>query len=283
MDNFIKFKNVSYEYKDNDSGKSVLSEFNLSIEKGSFTVILGHNGSGKSTIAKLMNGLYKPSTGDVFVDGNNTKDEATEIEIKRRVGMVFQNPDNQLLASVVEDDVAFGPENLGCSPEESMKRVEEALRSVGMIDFIKRSPHLLSGGQKQRVAIAGVIAMKPECIVFDEPTSMLDPQGRVEIISTIEKLNKEDGMTVVLITHFMEEAANSDRVIVINDGKIVADDKPKNVFKNAGYLKEIGLDVPITTDLILKLRKNIIDVDTDVISIEEAADSIFKAFHSEGK
>ena len=282
MDNYIEFKNVAFKYGDNDNEKTVLENFNLSIKKGSFTVILGHNGSGKSTIAKLMNGLYKPNSGEVIVDGINTTDTDKEIEVKRKVGMVFQNPDNQLLASVVEDDVAFGPENLGCSPEESKRRVRESLKAVDMEEFIHNSPHHLSGGQKQRVAIAGVIAMKSECIVFDEPTSMLDPQGRREIISTIEKLNKDDGITVILITHFMEEAANSDRVIVINDGKIVADDTPKNVFKDADFLKNIGLDVPKTTDLVLHLKEQGIDVDLNVISIEEAADSIYKALHSEG-
>ncbi len=282
MDNFIEFKNVTFKYGENDNEKTVIESFNLAIKKGSFTVILGHNGSGKSTIAKLMNGLYKPNNGEVIVDGIPTADSDKEIEIKRKVGMVFQNPDNQLLASIVEDDVAFGPENLGCSPDESKKRVVQSLKAVNMSEFIYHSPHHLSGGQKQRVAIAGVLAMKSECIVFDEPTSMLDPQGRGEIISTIERLNREDGITVVLITHFMEEAANADRVIVIDDGKIVADDIPKNVFKNAPFLKRIGLDVPKTTDLVLRLKEKGVNLDLNVISVEEAAESIYKAFHSEG-
>ncbi len=282
MDNFIEFKNVTFKYGENDNEKTVIDSFNLAIKKGSFTVILGHNGSGKSTIAKLMNGLYKPNNGEVIVDGISTADSDKEIEIKRKVGMVFQNPDNQLLASIVEDDVAFGPENLGCPPDESKKRVVQSLKAVNMSEFINHSPHHLSGGQKQRVAIAGVLAMKSECIVFDEPTSMLDPQGRGEIISTIERLNREDGITVVLITHFMEEAANADRVIVIDDGKIVADDIPKNVFKNAPFLKRIGLDVPKTTDLVLRLKEKGVNLDLNVISVEEAAESIYKAFHSEG-
>ncbi|MBR3300911.1 MAG: energy-coupling factor transporter ATPase [Clostridia bacterium] len=282
MNSFIEFKNVSFQYKGSEKTRSVLNNFDLTIEKGTFTVILGHNGSGKSTIAKLMNGLNKPTEGEVLIDGISTMNPETEVEIKRRVGMVFQNPDNQLLASVVEDDVAFGPENLGCSPEESRKRVEKSLKAVGMSQFIKHAPHHLSGGQKQRIASAGVIAMKPECIVFDEPTSMLDPQGRSEIIYTIEKLNHEDGLTVVLITHFMEEAENADRVIVINDGKIVADDKPRKVFEKADYLKEIGLDVPKTTEFLIQLKSSGFNVDTNVISIEEAADSLFKALHSEG-
>lgn len=283
MDNYIELKNVSFEYSGAEGVKTVIKNLNLSIKKGSFTVILGHNGSGKSTLAKLLNGLYKPAEGDVFVAGINTKDSETEIEVKRRVGMVFQNPDNQLLASVVEDDVAFGPENLGCSPDESKRRVQDALKSVGMLDYINSAPHLLSGGQKQRIAIAGIIAMKPECIVFDEPTSMLDPKGRNEIISTIERLNREEGITVILITHFMEEAANADRVVVINDGEIVADDIPKKVFKNADMLKNIGLDVPLTTELMIELKQNGFKIDTDVISIEEAANSIIDALHSEGK
>ena len=283
MSNFIELKNVSFEYNGSQGVKSVIKDLNLSVKKGSFTVILGHNGSGKSTLAKLLNGLYKPDSGDVIVDGLNTKNPETEIDIKRRVGLVFQNPDNQLLASVVEDDVAFGPENLGCSPEESRQRVTDALKSVDMIEYIKHAPHLLSGGQKQRVAIAGIIAMKPQCIVLDEPTSMLDPKGRQEIISTVEHLNKDEGITIVLITHFMEEAANADRVIVLDDGKIVADDIPKNVFKNANMLKNIGLDVPLTTDLVLRLKNKGFNVDTNVISIEEAANSIIDALHSEGK
>ncbi len=281
-DNIIDVKNVTFEYTDGDKKKTVINDFNISFERGSFTVILGHNGSGKSTIAKLLNGLYKPDSGDILVDGINTKDEKTEIEVKRRVGMVFQNPDNQLLASVVEEDVAFGPENLGLEPKEIRIRVDEALKSVDMYDYRLKSPHRLSGGQKQRVAIAGIIAMRPECIVLDEPTAMLDPKGRKEIINTVRKLNRENGITVILITHFMEEAENADRVVVINDGKIIADDKPKSVFSNADMLKSVGLDVPQTTELLIELNKNGFDIKTDVISIEEAADAILDALHSEG-
>ena len=280
--NIIEVKNVTFEYSGTENTKTVIKDLDLSFERGSFTVILGHNGSGKSTLAKLLNGLYKPTCGDVLVDGINTKDESTEIEIKRRVGMVFQNPDNQLLASVVEEDVAFGPENLGFEPAEIRNRVDNALKSVGMYEFRKKSPNNLSGGQKQRVAIAGIIAMEPECIVLDEPTAMLDPGGRREIIKTVERLNKEKGITIILITHFMEEAQNADRVIVINDGVIAADGKPVEIFKNAKMLKSVGLDVPQTTELLIELNNNGFDIDTNAISIEEAAENIRKALHSEG-
>ncbi len=281
-DSIIEVKNVTFEYSNSEKTKTVIENFSLNIVRGSFTVILGHNGSGKSTLAKLLNGLYKPDSGDVLVDGINTKDEKYELEVKRRVGMVFQNPDNQLLASVVEEDVAFGPENLGLSPQEIRNRVDSSLKAVDMYDFRKNAPHHLSGGQKQRIAIAGIIAMEPECIVLDEPTAMLDPKGRKEIIKTIEKLNKEKNITVILITHFMEEAQNADRVIVMNDGAVYADDTPINVFSDAQMLKNVGLDVPQTTELLLSLKNSGFNVDTKNISIEETADTILKAFHSEG-
>lgn len=281
MNKIIEVKNVAFEYSDGEKKKSVIKDMSVSFEKGSFTVILGHNGSGKSTLAKLLNGLYKPDSGDVFVDGFNTRDEKKEIEIKRRVGMVFQNPDNQLVASIVEDDVAFGPENLGLAPEETEKRVDDALKTVDMFEFKKKTPHHLSGGQKQRIAIAGVIAMMPECIVLDEPTAMLDPKGRKEIIESVEKLNREKGITVILITHFMEEAQNADRVIVMDDGKIIADSTPKDVFSDIGLLKRAGLDVPQTTELLYLLKENGVNVKTQAISIEEAADEIIKALHLE--
>lgn len=280
--NIIEVKNVTFEYSGGESPKTVIKDFNIAFQRGSFTVILGRNGSGKSTLAKLLNGLYKPTVGDVFVDSINTKDEATEIEIKRRVGMVFQNPDNQLLASIVEEDVAFGPENLGFEPNEIRNRVDNALKAVDMYDYRQKSPHHLSGGQKQRVAIAGIIAMEPECIVLDEPTAMLDPRGRNEIIKTIEKLNKEKGITIILITHFMEEAQNADRIIVMDDGVIAADDKPAKIFKNAKMLKSVGLDVPQTTELLIELNNNGFNIDTNAISIEEAAERISEALHSEG-
>lgn len=283
MDNIIEVKNVTYEYTDEEKTFAAVKNLSLNIERGSFTVILGHNGSGKSTLAKILNGLNKPTSGDVFADGINTKDEKTEIEVKRKVGMVFQNPDNQIIASIVEEDVAFGPENLGIPPKEIEKRVEDALKAVDMWEFRKSTPHHLSGGQKQRIAIAGIIAMQPECLVLDEPTAMLDPKGRAEIISTLHRLNRDKGITVVLITHYMEEAENADRVIVMNDGEIIADDKPKVIFSDVERLKKVGLDVPQTAELLYNLKKNGFAVDTHALSIKEAAEQIISALHSEEK
>ncbi|MGN0450878.1 MAG: energy-coupling factor transporter ATPase [Acutalibacteraceae bacterium] len=282
MDSIISVKNVTYEYKDEETTVAAVKSLSLEIERGSFTVILGHNGSGKSTLAKMLNGLNKPTSGDIFVDGINTKDEENEIEVKRKVGMVFQNPDNQIIASIVEEDVAFGPENLGVPPEEIKERVDDALRAVDMLEFKESTPHRLSGGQKQRIAIAGIIAMQPECLVLDEPTAMLDPKGRAEIIETLLRLNKEKGITVVLITHYMEEAQNADRVLVMNDGEIIADDKPKVIFSDVERLKKVGLDVPQTAELLYNLKKNGFNVDTHALSIKEAADEIIKALHLEG-
>lgn len=281
MDNIIEIKNITFEYEDGDHDDIVLENFSLDIKRGSFTVILGHNGSGKSTLAKLLNGLYKPTDGNIFVDGINTADEEHEIEIKRRVGLVFQNPDNQLVASIVEEDVAFGPENLGHDPDVIRTEVDQALKAVDMYEFRKSTPHRLSGGQKQRIAIAGIIAMKPDCIVLDEPTAMLDPKGRAEIISTIKKLNRENNITIVLITHFMEEAVDADRVIVMDSGKIVADSTPKDIFSNIKLLKEVGLDVPQTTELLYRLKQGGMNISTDVISIEESAQKIYDAIHLE--
>ena len=283
MDNIIEVKNVTYEYTDEEKTFAAVKNLSLNIERGSFTVILGHNGSGKSTLAKMLNGLNKPTSGDVFADGINTKDEETEIEVKRKVGMVFQNPDNPRIASIVEEDVAFGPENLGIPPKEIEKRVEDALKAVDMWEFRKSTPHHLSGGQKQRIAIAGIIAMQPECLVLDEPTAMLDPKGRAEIISTLHRLNQDKGITVVLITHYMEEAENADRVIVMNDGEIIADDKPKVIFSDVERLKKVGLDVPQTAELLYNLKKNGFAVDTHALSIKEAAEQIISALHSEEK
>ncbi len=283
MDNIIEVKNVTYEYTDEEKTFAAVKNLSLNIERGSFTVILGHNGSGKSTLAKMLNGLNKPTSGDVFADGINTRDEKTEIEVKRKVGMVFQNPDNQIIASIVEEDVAFGPENLGIPPKEIEKRVEDALKAVDMWEFRKSTPHHLSGGQKQRIAIAGIIAMQPECLVLDEPTAMLDPKGRAEIISTLHRLNRDKGITVVLITHYMEEAENADRVIVMNDGEIIADDKPKVIFSDVERLKKVGLDVPQTAELLYNLKKNGFAVDTHALSIKEAAEQIISALHSEEK
>lgn len=287
MDSIISVKNVTYEYKNEDAYRgeeavvTAVKALSLEIERGSFTVILGHNGSGKSTLAKMLNGLNKPTSGDIFVDGINTKDEDREIEVKRKVGMVFQNPDNQIIASIVEEDVAFGPENLGVPPKEIKERVNDALKAVGMLEFKESTPHRLSGGQKQRIAIAGIIAMQPECLVLDEPTAMLDPKGRAEIIETLIRLNKEKGITVVLITHYMEEAQNADRVLVMNDGEIIADDVPKVIFSDVERLKRVGLDVPQTAELLYNLKKNGFNVDTHALSIKEAADEIIKALHSE--
>ena len=287
MDSIISVKNVTYEYKNEDAYRgeeavvAAVKDLSLEIERGSFTVILGHNGSGKSTLAKMLNGLNKPTSGDIFVDGINTKDEEREIEVKRKVGMVFQNPDNQIIASIVEEDVAFGPENLGVPPKEIKERVNDALKSVGMLDFKESTPHRLSGGQKQRIAIAGIIAMQPECLVLDEPTAMLDPKGRAEIIETLIRLNKEKGITVVLITYYMEEAQNADRVLVMNDGEIIADDVPKVIFSDVERLKKVGLDVPQTAELLYNLKKNGFSVDTHALSIKEAAEEIIKALHSE--
>ncbi len=281
MDNIIEVKNLTFEYEDDNLKHIILKNFNLDIKRGSFTVILGHNGSGKSTLAKLLNGLYKPTSGQVLVDGISTSDEQSEIEIKRRVGLVFQNPDNQLVASIVEDDVAFGPENLGHSPENIRQEVDAALKAVDMYEFRNSTPHRLSGGQKQRIAIAGIIAMKPDCIVLDEPTAMLDPKGRSEIINTIKKLNKEHDITIVLITHFMEEAVAADRVLVMDNGKIISDSTPKKVFSNISLLKEVGLDVPQTTELLYRLKQGGMNISTDVISIEESAQMIYDAIHLE--
>lgn len=278
MDNIIEVKNIAFDYVDGEQKNTVIKDFSLEIERGSFTVILGHNGSGKSTLAKLLNGLYKVSDGKIYVDGIDTSDENREIEVKQKVGLVFQNPDNQLVASIVEEDVAFGPENLGHSPENIRREVDEALKSVGMYEFRKSTPHNLSGGQKQRIAIAGIIAMKPECIVLDEPTAMLDPKGRDEIVSTIKKLNRENGITIVLITHFMEEAVDADRVIVMDDGKIVADSTPKSIFSDITLLKKVGLDVPQTTELLYRLKQGGLNVSTDVISVEETAQKIYDLY-----
>ena len=281
MDNHIELKNVSFCYENGDEKRYIVENFNLNIVRGSFTVILGHNGSGKSTVAKLMNGLYKPTNEDgfVLVDGIDTKDEKTEIEVRRKVGMVFQNPDNQLIASIVEEDVAFGPENLGLPREETRARVDSALKAVGMYDFRKSTPHRLSGGQKQRIAIAGIIAMRPECLILDEPTAMLDPKGRAEVMKIITRLNRESGITVVLITHFMEEAEQADRVLLLSDGEIIRDGTPKEVFSDIQTLKDTGLDVPQTTELLYELKQNGIEINTDAISVKETAAVINAALY----
>ena len=270
-DVMIKIKDVTYEYKSliDDSVQKAVKDINIEVKKGEFLVILGHNGSGKSTLAKLMNGLLIPTHGDVDVLGMNTKDEEHIWDIREKAGMVFQNPDNQIVATIVEEDVAFGPENLGIEPSEIRKRIDEALEIVEMTEYKKHAPHLLSGGQKQRVAIAGILAMKPDCIIFDEPTSMLDPNGRIEVINTIKKLNEDDDKTIVLITHYMDEAVQGDRVLVMEEGEIVMEGTPKEVFSQVEKVKSYGLDVPQVTELAYELRKAGIDLKDDVLSIEE--------------
>ena len=253
----------------------VLDGVDLAIEEGSFVAVLGHNGSGKSTLAKHMNAILLPSGGKVYVDGIDTTDEDRLLDIRRAVGMVFQNPDNQIVANVVEEDVAFAPENLGVPPEEIRKRVDDALRAVNMYEFREHAPHLLSGGQKQRIAIAGVIAMEPRCVVLDEPTAMLDPTGRADVLRTIKALNRERGVTVVLITHHMDEAAQADRLVVMAKGHVVADGAPKEVFSHVEELKAVGLTVPQTTQLLWELRQEGVSVPLDALSDEECAAALW--------
>jgi len=275
MDNImIEMKNVTFEYKSfiEDDIVAAVKDVSLQVKQGEFLVILGHNGSGKSTLAKMMNGLLKPTSGEVKVMGMDTTDEKKIWDIRQKAGIVFQNPDNQIVATIVEEDVAFGPENQGIPPKEIRKRVDESLEIVEMIDYKKHAPHLLSGGQKQRVAIAGILAMRPDCVILDEPTSMLDPIGRIEVMETIEKLNKEEGKTIVLITHYMDEAVLGDRIIVLNKGEILMEGTPKDVFKQVDRIKEIGLDVPQVTELVYELRKEGIDIRDDVLSVEELLD-----------
>ena len=281
MSTMLRTENLTYSYpagEENEQPTLAINGATLAIERGSFTVILGHNGSGKSTLAKTFNAVLLPSGGRVYVDGMDTTDEKLLLEIRRRVGMVFQNPDNQIVANVVEEDVAFAPENLGVPTEEIRRRVDDALRTVGMEKFAKHAPHLLSGGQKQRIAIAGVLAMRPQCIVLDEATAMLDPIGRSEVISTIERLNHDEGITVVLITHHMNEAEHADRVIVMNDGLVVMDGTPREVFTRKKELEDIGLAVPDTVSLLFSLREAGMDVPTDAITVKECADAIMKNF-----
>ena len=268
----IETKDLYFSYSDSEGvNPIVLNGVNLSIEAGSFVAILGHNGSGKSTMAKHMNAINLPTGGKVFVGGLDTSDESLLLDIRRTVGMVFQNPDNQIVANVVEEDVAFAPENLGVPSDEIRRRVDDALKAVGMYQYREHAPHLLSGGQKQRIAIAGVIAMQPKCIVLDEPTAMLDPIGRADVIRTIKQFNRDSGMTVVLITHHMDEAAQADRLVVMAKGKVIADGIPKEVFQDVEGLKAVGLTVPHTTQLLWDLRQEGIDVPLDALSDEECA------------
>lgn len=274
----IEFNGVSFDYLvDDDNGNEVafpvLDNFSLKIEEGSFVAILGHNGSGKSTVAKLTNGILFPTSGKVIVDGRESVNDDTVFDIRRKVGMVFQNPDNQIVSTIVEDDVAFGVENLGLPPQECRHRVDDALKRVGMYELRRKSPSMLSGGQKQRVAVAGIIAMKPKCIVLDEPTAMLDPSGRKEVMDTILDLNHNEGITIVLITHFMDEAVLADRVVVIDDGRIMQDGTPGEVFSNIDMMKSLKLDVPQSTELIAMLG---IDSEETVLNSQQCAELLYK-------
>ena len=273
----IKFENVTFRYESDEEGvvlAPAVKDFSLSIDKGEFVAILGHNGSGKSTLAKLANGLLLPEKGRVLVDGMDTINEEDDIKIKQTVGVVFQNPDNQIVATIVEEDVAFGPENLGIEPTEIRRRVDNALKTVGMYEYRKHGPHKLSGGQKQRVAIAGIIAMEPRCIILDEPTAMLDPIGRRDVMNAIKRLNRDLGITVVFITHYMEEAVEADRIVVMDDSRLVMDGTPKEVFVDAKKIRSIGLDVPQTCQLADMLRNDGIKLKNDLLSIDELVENI---------
>ena len=278
----IKTQDLLFRYTTEEGvAPTVLDRISLTIEPGSFVAILGHNGSGKSTLAKHFNAILLPTDGKVYVDGMDTADEAPLLDIRRRVGMVFQNPDNQIVASVVEEDVAFAPENLGVPSTEIRQRVDEALATVGMTAYARHAPHLLSGGQKQRVAIAGVLAMEPECIVLDESTAMLDPVGRREVLSTVKQLNREKGITVVLITHHMDEAAQADRLVVMHDGRVVRDGPPAQVFQDVDGLRALGLEVPESVALMYELRKSGVDAPLDALDVESCAAALQKLL-SEG-
>ncbi len=280
----IEIKDLRFSYEEEEGKKSdeVLKGINLSVKRGEFLAVLGHNGSGKSTLAKHLNCILMPSSGSVVIEGMDTSNEKLLYDIRQKVGMVFQNPDNQLVATIVEEDVAFAPENLGVPPQEIRQRVDYALDAVNMKKFAGHAPHMLSGGQKQRIAIAGVLAMKPRVIVMDEPTAMLDPHGRYEVMETIKKLNREENITVVLITHFMEEAAQADRVVVMDHGQTVMEGTPKEVFSHVSELKKIGLDVPQTTELTHMLAEVFPEIDTDVLSVDECVDCIMNLFEDGG-
>lgn len=283
MGNIIEFDNVSFRYEadiEDEMLPLAVDSVSLGIEQGSFVAVLGHNGSGKSTLAKLTNAINIPESGKVSVDGMDTSDEKLTDAIRRTVGMVFQNPDNQIVATIVEDDVAFGPENLGVPPAEIRQRVDDALKAVNMFEFRKSEPHKLSGGQKQRVAIAGVIAMQTSCIVLDEPTAMLDPNGRRDVIATIKKLNKEMGITVILVTHFMDEAVQADRVVVMDKGRIIMDGTPREVFSESDRLIAVGLDVPQATQLAAALIKKGVQISSDLLDENECIDAVCELLRS---
>ena len=276
MNTMIECRNLVFKYtvSENQEEKIAINDVNLQITEGEFIAILGHNGSGKSTMAKHMNALLIPTDGKMLVNKMDTSDMNNLWNVRETAGMVFQNPDNQLVATIVEEDVAFGPENLGVPPEEIRKRVDEALERVGMSEYKKHAPHLLSGGQKQRIAIAGILAMQPKCIIFDEPTAMLDPSGRKEVLDTIIDLNRNYGITVILITHYMDEAAKADRIVVMDKGKLILDGKPRDVFSNVEKMKSIGLDVPQVTELSYELQKAGINIDTRILDVNEMVNAI---------
>ncbi len=269
MNKIVEVNNVSFEYITEEDNFKAIDDLSLDIAEGEFLVIIGHNGSGKSTLSKNLNAILMPTKGNILIDGMDTREENNLWDIRQTAGMVFQNPDNQIVATVVEEDVAFGPENLGLEPKEIRKRVTESLKSVTIYELKDRQPHLLSGGQKQRVAIAGIIAMKPKCIIFDEATAMLDPSGRKEVMSTIKRLNKEENISVIHITHFMEEAVDADRVIVMEKGKKVLEGTPRKVFSEVDMLKNIGLDVPYMTDLSRELQKEGLCIGSDILTVDE--------------
>lgn len=279
VDTMIKIQDISFQYVEEETGKEtkVLEHISLDVKKGEFLAVLGHNGSGKSTLAKHLNAILTPSEGKVLVDGIDTSDPARLYDIRQKVGMVFQNPDNQMVATIVEEDVAFAPENLGVPRDEIRRRVDEALDVVNMSEFKRHAPHMLSGGQKQRVAIAGVLAMEPEILVLDEPTAMLDPSGRVEILDTVKRLNREKGMTVVLITHYMDEAVQADRVVVVDNGVLAMEGTPREIFPQVDRLKQLGLDTPQVTELVQRLNKDGMKLPSDVLTVEECVDALLHA------
>lgn len=276
-DEFIRVRHVDFKYE-SEQADEVLADVSLSVRRGEFLALLGHNGSGKSTLAKHFNAMLLPTAGTVTVDGLDTADENNKLDIRRRVGLIQQNPDNQLVASIVEEDVAFGPENLGVAPDEIRRRVDNALRTVGMYEYRRHAPHKLSGGQKQRVAIAGVLAMQPECIVLDEPTSMLDPRGRAEVLDTVGRLNREQGITIVLITHNMDEAVLADRVVVMDGGKPVLEGTPREVFSQVERMQSLRLDVPQATELAWRLRRAGVPIESDALTEEECAGALAALF-----
>ena len=275
-ENMIKSEDLVFKYvnAEDQTEKVAINHVSMKVKKGEFLVILGHNGSGKSTMAKHMNALLLPSGGKMYVDGLDTSDIENLWEVRRRAGMVFQNPDNQLVATIVEEDVAFGPENLGVDPKEIRERVDDSLKAVGMYEYRKHAPHLLSGGQKQRIAIAGILAMRPKCIVLDEPTAMLDPSGRNEVMKTIKEVNQKFGITIILITHYMDEAAQADRIIVMDKGEKVMEGVPREIFSQVQKIKSIGLDVPQVTELAYELQKEGVDISTEILNIDEMVNAL---------